>query len=100
MINDLTLDKCTMVTGFIGLVIQFLLISCYRQYKHLQICEVRARSCLLGFFFVITLRCFLMYCILIQAALQDDNNWNSHNQKEIWLVRAKDNFQWLIYKTL
>ena len=80
MINDLTLDKCTMVTGFTGLVIQFLLISCYRQYKRLQICEVRG-------FFVITLRCFLMYCILIQAALQDDNNWNSHNQKEIWLVR-------------
>ena len=75
-INNLTLDKCTMVRGFIVHVhvIRFLFISYYRQYKHLQICEVRVHSCLLGFFFFITLRCFLVYCILIQAALQDDNN--------------------------
>ena len=49
-----------MVTGFIGHVIQFLLISRYRQYKRLQICEVRVRSCLLGVF--LSLPCAVSLC--------------------------------------
>ena len=30
-----------------------------------------------------------MYCILIQAALQDANNWNNHNQKKFGLLEQK-----------